>query len=183
VLFDLGDRFETRDGNRLGAAGPKPCQGSLDERSATALEYFPHGVEAVEELGDGPAVPEVGEPWVGVAPHVVAGKARLAGELSATEAHRQRAVDEVRQTELLAYGKASGRVLRHVGAVLDRDTVGLRCERPGVAGVPRAKAVGADLAFLHEPVKGGPDVLRLIFRNIADVALVEVDVIGLQAAE
>jgi len=120
---------------------------------------------------------------VGIAPHVVAGKARLAGELAAQEAHRQRGVDDVGQTELLAYGKESGRVLQHVGAVLDRDTVGLRCERPGVAGVPRAEAVGADLAFLHKPVKRGPDVLCLILGNIAHVALVEVDVVGLQAAE
>ena len=116
-----------------------------------------------------------------VRPQIVGRQPRVGGELAGQQTLGQRTPVDAGKLVLVTDGQQLRRILQGIQAVLDRRAMLTTGEQLGVGGVVRAPAVRPNLAFGDELLQDLTDRQTLRIGKVADVQLVEVDVVGVEA--
>ena len=103
--------------------------------------------------------------------------------LPGQQAHRERTAVDAREVRLLAERQEFGGVLEDVQAVLYGRTVLARREDGRPLGVVGAPGVRADEPLAYELLAGVAELGGAVRVGVGDVQLVQVDVVGVQAAQ
>lgn len=177
VFFDLRDAFETWNRNHDIAARPQPAQCALGERAPVAGQHVADRVEPFESLGliavfEIPAVPDV-----------VGGQLGVGREFAGQNAHAQRPAQNAGQLVTLADLQRLRVAAKDVEALLNRRAV--RALRPhfGALRVVGAPTNRAHFARSDQFLENRQNFGRLFQRIAAQMKLIQINVIGLEAAQ
>ncbi len=184
VLLDLGDGTGAGDRHRAVAARPDPPDRPLGEGTAVGGQRVADGGDPAQPLRGGPATAEPLQPGRPESAYVVAGQRRLRRVLAGEQPHPERSPGQAGQVVLVA-GVEHGRgVAEHRQRVLHGGGApGDLGERGGPVGPVGTPAVRPDQAVVHQVVERADERLSPGQRQVTEVQLVEVDVVGGQPAQ